>query len=196
VNPASFIEVRHIECLQKVCMKVPARPRRRFPTESFAIYLEDEGIRASFGAGASLGALEILGAWVLHNAPLDPIKAAASLLLRERAYQSGYLAFSIPLGVAVHFSLALLYGYAFGLMSTEERLTTRLNQAREAAIGFGFGIFLWLINFVIIARGLYPWLFATNQLIQAALHAIGFGLPLSVLFARKERRRVARTGSS
>ncbi|HEY3594797.1 MAG TPA: hypothetical protein VGL13_13025 [Polyangiaceae bacterium] len=175
-------------------MNLRVRSRRRFPTESFALYLEDEGIRASIAAGAALGVVEILGAWILHAAPLEPIKAAASLLLRERAYQSGYLAFAVPLGIAVHFSLALLYGYAFGLMSTEARLATRLNAVREAAIGFGFGLALWAINFVVIARGLYPWLYATHQLAQALLHGIAFGVPLSVLFARTEQRRVERMG--
>jgi hypothetical protein len=175
-------------------MDLRTKPRRRFPTESFALYLEDEGVRASLVAGAFFGALEIVVSWMAHAAPLLPILAAASLLLRERAYQSGYLAFSLILGIAVHFSLALLYGYAFGLMSTEARLATRVNAAREAVIGLGFGFLLWFVNFVVIARGLYPWLFASNQLGQAALHAVGFGLPLSWLFARNERRRVARTG--
>jgi hypothetical protein len=175
-------------------MKVETKPRRRFPTESWTLYLEDEGIRASLLGGALFGVLEILAAGVINAAPLEPIKAAASLLLRERAYQPGYLAVSLVLGVAVHFSLAVLYGYAFGLMSTEIRLRTRLNFAREASIGLVFGLILWAINFVIIARGLYPWLYAANQTAQAVLHAIGFGLPLSYLFARNERRRVARMG--
>jgi hypothetical protein len=175
-------------------MNVRPKVRRRFPTESFAIYLEDEGVRASLAAGGLFGVLEIVASWIAHAQPLAPVRAAASLLLRERAYQSGYLAFALILGVAVHFSLALLYGYAFGLMSTEARLATRVNLAREAAIGFGFGLLLWFINFVVIARGLYPWLFASNQLNQAALHGLAFGLPLSWLFARKERRRVARMG--
>jgi len=170
------------------------RARRRFPTESWTLYLEDEGIRSSLLAGVAFGALEILAAGAANAAPLQPIKAAASLLLRERAYQSGYWLFSLVLGLSVHFSLAVLYGYAFGLMSTEIRLRTRLNFAREALLGVLFGLVLWAINFGIIARGLYPWLYAGNLPAQAAFHALGFGLPLSLLFARNERRRVARMG--
>jgi hypothetical protein len=162
--------------------------------ESWALYLEDEGIRASLVAGTLFGALEILGALLVQGAPLLPMESAASLLIRERAYQPGYLAFSVPLGIAVHFSLAILYGYAFGLMSTETRLRTRLNFGREALLGSGFGLLIWVVNFMIIARGLYPWLLTTNQLAQALLHAFAFGLPLSLLFARNERKRVARTG--
>jgi hypothetical protein len=170
------------------------RARRRFPTESWTLYLEDEGIRSSLLAGVAFGALQILAASVANAAPLQPIKAAASLLLRERAYQPGYWLFALVLGVAVHFSLALLYGYAFGLMSTEIRLRTRLNFAREALIGILFGLVLWGINFAVIARGLYPWLYEAHLPAQAVLHALGFGLPLSLLFARNERRRVARLG--
>jgi len=175
-------------------MNVANKPRRRFSTESWTLYLEDEGIRSSLLAGVAFGALQILAASAANAAPLEPIKAAASLLLRDRAYQPSYWVFSLVLGVAVHFSLALLYGYAFGLMSTEIRLRTRLSFVREALLGILFGLIVWGINFAVIAHGLYPWLYATNLTAQALLHALGFGLPLSLLFARNERRRVARVG--
>jgi hypothetical protein len=174
-------------------MDIPTKPRRRFPMEGWALSLEYEGMVASLVAGTIFGALEVLGAIVTQAAPLRPIEAAASLLIRERAYLAEYLPLSIPLGIAVHFSLATLYGYAFGLMSTEARMRTRLNFAREAVLGFGFGLLIWAVNFVVIARGLYPWL-RGDLLAQALPHGIGFGLPLSLLFSRKERRRVVRTG--
>ena len=108
--------------------------------------------------------------------------------------RSRLLGAAIPLGVVIHFSLSVVYGYVFGLTSTESRARTRQNVAREAALGFGYGALLWAFNFQLVARMLYPWLAETNPIAQLALHGVGFGVPLGLLFCQKEQARVRRMG--
>jgi hypothetical protein len=153
--------------------------------------LESEALIASLAAGGIFGALEILSALAVGS-PLWPIEAAASLLMRERAYYPEYLALAIPMGIAVHVSLTIVYGFGYGIMSSDARLATRLSPSREAGIGFIFGACIWLLNFQLVARLFYPWLVETNQFVQLLLHAGGFGTVLALLFRRKELRRVNR----
>ena len=151
---------------------------------------------SSLVAGATFGVVELVGAMVLGQSPLFIVESTASLVMRETAYLPEYVALSIPLGIAVHFSLATLYGYAFGLMSTEARLSTRLNGGRAAVLGAVYGSLLYLFNFQFVARQIYPWLMATSHVAQWLAHALAFGGVLGLLFVRRERRRVARSPRS
>jgi hypothetical protein len=152
--------------------------------------LESEGLRSSLLAGAIFGAAEVLGAALLQGNPLWPIEAPASLFAQEHAFDASFLAFAVPISVLVHFSLVTTYGFLYGLMSSDARLSTRLDARREAGLGALFGAGIWLINFQLVARLFYPWIFATNQLAQFVLH-VGFGVLLAMLFRRKEQRRIA-----
>jgi len=151
--------------------------------------LESEGLRASLLAGVILGVVEIAGGALVMGNPLWPVQAPASLFVQAHAFDAGFLAFAVPLSLGIHFSLATTYGFLYGLVSSAERLSTRLDARREAGLGALFGAGIWLINFQLVARLFYPWLFATNQLAQLVLH-VGFGVVLAMLFRRKERKRV------
>ena len=91
------------------------RPSARYPDEGRVGRIVAAGVVASLGAGLALGLSEILGAGLAGSSLVLPVQSAASLLIRERAFADDYFALAIPLGVSVHFSLAMLYGYAFGI---------------------------------------------------------------------------------
>jgi hypothetical protein len=113
--------------------------------------------------------------------------------MREHAFDESSLAVAVPIGLIAHFSLVLTYGFLYGLMSSDARISTRLNARREAGLGALFGAGIWLINFQLVARLFYPWLFETNQIAQLVLHVGAFGATLALLLRRQERKRIAVT---
>ncbi|RKG95554.1 hypothetical protein D7X32_38640, partial [Corallococcus carmarthensis] len=59
----------------------------------------------------------------------------------------------------------------------------------QAAVGMLFGIFVWLVDFQLLARGYFPWLLSVPQFLQIVWHAVFLGLPMALLFTAAERRR-------
>jgi len=153
--------------------------------------LESEGLVASLIAGVTFGITEMAGTMLVHGDPLWPIQAAASLFMQEHAFDTSALAVALPLGLVTHVCMTLSYGFLYGVVSSDLRLSTRLNTSREAALGALLGAAVWLLNFQLVARLFYPWLFATNQVAQFGLHVFTFGVVLALLFRRKEQKRIA-----
>ena len=58
---------------------------------------------------------------------------------------------------------------------------------RQAIIGTIYGAVIWIINSQVLARLNAP-LLDTSQPVQLATHALGYGLPLGLLYATYERR--------
>jgi hypothetical protein len=89
----------------------------------------------------------------------------------------------------VHFALSAIYGLAYASLVVD-RLTagTRASLSREIAIGLFCGLLLYLLNFQVLARAIYPWFLQANQSWQLVVHTLFFGLPLAGAFAWAERR--------
>jgi hypothetical protein len=170
------------------------RPSPGYPDEGRVARIVAAGVISSLTAGLTLGLSEVIGAAISGGSLLQPIQVAASLLLRERAFADAYLPLAIPLGVSVHFSMALLYGYAFGVANSNARFSTLVSPAREILLGAVYGALLCLLNFVVIGPYLYPWLSGTSLLLQLAAHVIAFGIPLAGLFSLAERHTFHRSG--
>jgi hypothetical protein len=175
-------------------MDTVTRRPRKYPFEGIVALIQSEAMSATFVAAAIFGAVEVIGSGLLLGWPGGPVQAAASLLIRERAYEPTHLALTFLLGIVIHFSLAAFYGFAFGLATTELRARTRTKPSAEFLMGIAFGTLLWAFNFQLVARNIYPWLFNVNQPLQLLAHVGAFGLPLALRFGRMERRRLARTG--
>jgi hypothetical protein len=94
---------------------------------------------------------------------------------------------TVFLGILVHFVLSAAFGAVYGLIEERMREGYRRNLATQAVFGMVFGVALWLVNFQIVARILYPWFLMTPQGIQMMIHALAFGLPLGLLFGAWER---------
>lgn len=91
-------------------------------------------------------------------------------------------------GSLVHLGMSVLTGVGFALIATAVRARRRLSLEHHAALGIGYGLVLWLINFQILGRILYPWLLDLPQAGVAALHAFAFGLPLGLAYGLFESR--------
>jgi hypothetical protein len=147
-----------------------------------------EGIGFGLIAGVIFAVMEMVGAALMGNPPLMPVRMFASLLLGQAALESVATGTAFLVGSIVHLALSAAFGLVYGLINSRLSLETQTQWARQAGIGLAFGILLWLFNFQVIARLLYPWFLMTPQLLQMLMHAMFFGLPLGLMYAGAERR--------
>lgn len=149
----------------------------------------NEGVRFGLIAGLIFGLMEIVGAIVMGDPALMPLRMFSSVVLGQEAMMETGLGTAVVVGLIAHFAISALYGLIYGLVNarfTAGRERTRYGS--QAWIGLLFGLGVWLVNFQIIARFLYPWFLGTPQVLQAVMHAVFFGLPLAVMYAAGERR--------
>lgn len=147
-----------------------------------------EGIGAGLIAGVIFAAAEIVGSAVMGNPPLMPLRAFASVVLGESALQTASLGTAVVVGVVAHLVLSAIFGVIYGLLNSTFSSKTETSFGRQAGLGLLFGAVLWIVNFQIIARILYPWFLGMPQLYQVLMHAIFFGLPVAFVYAAAERR--------
>lgn len=147
-----------------------------------------EGIGFGLIAGVIFAMMEIAGAAAMGNPPLMPIRMFASIVLGEAALETVPMGSALLVGVVVHLALSALFGLIYGLLNARTSTATQTQWGRQAGLGLLFGLALWLVNFQIIARVLYPWFLTTPQFLQALMHALFFGLPLGLMYAAAERR--------
>jgi hypothetical protein len=95
---------------------------------------------------------------------------------------------ALVVGIIAHLTLSGIYGLAYGVVNAMFSPRTETSWGRQMAIGVVFGAALWLVNFQIIARIVYPWFLDAPQALQLLMHAVAFGLPLALMYAGAERR--------
>lgn len=147
-----------------------------------------EGVRFGLIAGIIFGIMEVIGAAVMGDPALMPIRMFASVVLGQAALETVAAGTVLIVGIIVHLALSAGFGLVYGLVNSRLSIETQTNWARQAGIGLLFGAALWLVNFQIISRVLYPWFLMAPQFLQMMMHAIFFGLPLGLMYAGAERR--------
>ena len=146
-----------------------------------------EGIKAGLIAGVIFAMMEIVGAAMMGNPPLMPVRMFASVVLGQGAME-GPLGVPLVVGTIAHLVLSAVFGIVYGLLAARTSEATKTSFGRQAGLGILFGLVVWLVNFHIIARVLYPWFLGTPQFLQAVMHGLFFGLPLALIYAVSERR--------
>lgn len=146
-----------------------------------------EGITAGIIAGIVFAMMEIAAAALMGNPPLMPVRMFASVVMGQGAMQ-GSLGTALVVGTIAHLALSAVFGIVYGLFAARASEATRTSFGRQAGLGILFGLAVWLVNFQIVARVLYPWFLGAPQFLQAMMHGLFFGLPLALLYAGAERR--------
>jgi hypothetical protein len=143
----------------------------------------------SFGivAGIIFVIAEMLSAGVTGELGLMPLRMFASVVIGGAAMTTNEIVPTAFLGLLVHFVLSAIFGALYALLHARMPVDVRESYLKQAVLGMMFGLVLWLVNFQVIARILYPWFLAPPQGLQLALHALAYGLPLALLFAVYER---------
>lgn len=147
-----------------------------------------EGLSFGLVAGVLFATMQIAGSAMMGQAPLMPLRMFASVLVGHGAMQSPSLGSVVVVGILVHLILSAGFGLIYGIVNARLSSKTETSWGRQTALGLLFGAMLWLVNFQIVARILYPWFLTTPQLLQMAMHAMFFGLPLGLMYAAAERR--------
>ena len=147
--------------------------------------IETETVVAGVVAGFVMGLAEVLASVISGESPFLPFRDAASILLRDDAFRVNAPMVSL-IGVFVHLCIAIMFGFAYGVINSQIPWSERVRGPRQALLGLAFGTAIWLLDFQFIARLFYPWLLEHSQVVQWALHAFAFGVPLGLLLAERE----------
>lgn len=148
-----------------------------------------EGIQYGVAAGVLFAVVEAIAAAAMGQPALRPFRLFASVIVfRDALTWSGGLA--LVVGALVHLVLSALFGAIYGGVLAGLGRGARESAGAGAALGVIFGFALWLVNFQVIARVLYPWFLDAPQAMHAVLHAVFYGLPLGVLVGAAERRPI------
>jgi hypothetical protein len=154
--------------------------------EGFVGRIEAETVVSGIVAGAIMAGLEMVASLAGGHHLLLPFRYAASVLMSRDAFDAGWVSV-IVLGSLVHFSIATMYAFAFGVFNTQVPWRSRIWGAREGLLGMAFATVIWVLDFQLIARFFYPWMLDHSQVMQWWVHVVGFGFPLGLLFATREK---------
>jgi len=150
------------------------------------------GAKLGMGLGLLAGlvfvAVEIGFATASGLGPAWPFRLFSSVALGRDALDLLPADDAILLGTSLHVVLSALYGIAYGVYNAALIDETRTAWLRQSLIGTGFGVLLWVMNVQVLALSHFPWFLELPQGPQLVMHALGFGLPLGLLYAAVERR--------
>ncbi|MFO7177381.1 MAG: hypothetical protein DIU78_001665 [Pseudomonadota bacterium] len=144
------------------------------------------------GIGVVAGVLFLVAEIVIGAArasPLSPFRFAASLSVGMPALVQMPSGAAVLLGGLTHLLLSSIYGFVFAWLNENASAGVQGAFGRQTALGALFGLVLWLVNFQMIARALFPWFLEVPPLAQALAHVFAFGLPLGALYAAATRRQ-------
>jgi hypothetical protein len=143
------------------------------------------GIIAGLVVGLFFSILEMVGAAAMGAPALSPWHAFASTVLGRRALEGD--GGTVVVGIVAHFVLSAIYGGVYGLYEGALSDEARHSWSTQVVSGLFYGIALYLLNFQVIARLIYPWFLGANQPWQFLLHGLFFGVPLGLAMAYWER---------
>lgn len=147
-----------------------------------------EGIGFGLIAGVIFAIVEVVAAGAMGDPPLMPLRMFASVILGQAALETFSVATAVVVGGITHLVLSAIFGLIYGLINSRLSAETQTGWAWQSGLGLVFGAAIWLVNFQVIARLLYPWFLTTPQFLQMLMHAMFFGLPLGLMYAAAERR--------
>lgn len=146
-----------------------------------------EGLEVGLLAGIVFAGVQALVAMAMGVSPWTPVRMAASLVLGPSALDAS-VSEVLRVGPVVHLGLSAAFGLLYGIISSLSSEDVQQNPWVQAITGLIFGAALYVIDLQLIARVAYPWLLDAPQPAQLAMHALGFGLPLGLLYAAVEWR--------
>ena len=149
------------------------------------------GLGFGLVAGVVFAIAECVASLAGGQGVLTPVRFAASVLLGAPGLADQPLGLTVVAGLAVHLGLSAFFGLAYSLIDARLSPELRPNMAHQTAVGMLFTLGVWLVTFQFVGRGYYPWFLGTAQFFQLVMHALFYGVPLGLLFAMAERRRLA-----
>ena len=137
-------------------------------------------------AGIVFGMLEMIMAAIMGLSVCATLMMIGAIVLGQGALPMPEptigLSTIVPVGIAVHMVLSMIYGAVFGAVASSVGL---LRKNRWALIGVAtaFGFALWIVNFHVVAPILFPWFAMANPVVQFFAHTFFFGTALGLVLA-------------
>ncbi|HEY7165552.1 MAG TPA: hypothetical protein VIB79_13380 [Candidatus Binatia bacterium] len=135
-------------------------------------------VLSGFGAGTVLIAAQMLISAALGGPPSGPLRLISSIVLGRQALDPSYpFAGAVSVGLVIHLALSIVFALLFLFLVI---IMGRITAAHQLIVlGFCYGILLWLINFYLIGRTVFPQFLETNQFWNGFIaHALFYGVPL------------------
>lgn len=155
--------------------------------EAFAGTVLREGLLGGLVAGAILALAQMGLAAAMGASVLVPWAFFASVLLGREAFAAELNLSIFVVGFVAHFILSALFGLLWGAIAQSVSRGIRDAWGPHALAATIYGLLLWLVNFQVIARLVYPWFLETGTLTQLVLHGLAFGLPLGLYLCARLR---------
>lgn len=168
-----------------------SRRRRALPPPSLGRFIHDcaaDGVLSGAFAGLSLLLVQGLAATLSNESFLVPFRFTSSLVLGEGALLMDGVVIPIVVGAFASAALGAAFGAIYGVVNASFSQETQHRRARQLAMATLFALALWVFNYQVIARVLFPWFLASPALFQMLVHVGGFGVPLGLRYAGVQRR--------
>lgn len=146
-----------------------------------------QAVGPGIAAGAIFAAVGVIHMGVRGVDPFLLFRLFASLVMGRSAYDNpelGVVLVGALTNIVVSGAAGFVYGAAAGMLPEK----TRSNLLQQAGLGFAYGALLYLLDFQLIGRVLFPWVLSPPQLPIFVLHTLAFGVPLGVAYVIVERR--------
>ena len=146
------------------------------------------GLVGGIIAGIVFAVFEMVVAAIMGQGFFAPLMMIGAIVLGQRALPMPEptirLSTIVPVGIAVHMVLSMIYGAVFGTVASSVGF---LRNNRWALIGVAtvFGFALWIVNFYVVAPILFPWFEMANPVVQFFAHTFFFGTALGVVLAAR-----------
>jgi uncharacterized membrane protein YagU involved in acid resistance len=151
------------------------------PLATTAVVRVARGVVGGLFAGALFIAATMWFADSTGGEAEGPLMMISTIVLGSDAMTNGTA--SAGVGLAVHAVLSALFGIVFGFVAPAFRTNGTLLLA-----GTAYGAALYLVNFQIFARLLFPVLEMANQPFEVVVHVV-FGTLLAMAFLSSDARR-------
>lgn len=144
-------------------------------------------------AGAVFAVYQMGIAWLLKGNPIEPLRMVAGISGKSTTQPWYPLSAAVPIALAIHMILSVIFALAFVLLLgyIPWSIDTRARFITAAGV---YSVFLWLMNFYVIAP-LFGWtwfIYSLNPFLQGFIgHLFFYGIVLGA-YLQSDRRRYKR----
>jgi len=166
---------------------IERREVRLDPTAKFQ-RLIIEGAIGGVIAGVIFAVAEMITMRALGGSVGTPWILFATVLLGPAALEAGLTVGVWFAGFFVHFLLSAVFGSIWGLIAgLLVPRSIRDSWGAHTGAAAIFGLFLYIVNFRVLATLVFPWFLAAGALGQILIHVFALGLPLGLWLTARAR---------
>lgn len=158
-----------------------ATAMERHPTGQLLLH----GINAGFTAGLVFVLVQMVVSLALGKSLFEPLQLMSTLGLGTEALDPGYSVVTASMiGLFIHLAISAVYGIIFVFLIAA---IGPIQTQKHLLYGTGYGVLLWIINFVVIVPLAFPQFNALHPFWQVFVtSAFFFGTLLGVYTAAVE----------